>query len=178
MKNILKKIIYAYLIVLIILSFIPFTNLYFLLNNQLQKNNIFINEKKVSSFLSTVKLNNVQLYYEDIKALKLDVFKVNIYLLYNSINISDITIDEGLKDFLPEKINEVTIYYSILYPTKAFISSDGDFGEVSGHIDFINRKVFITLIASNKFRKSFKKQLSLMQKLTNQVNGYIYEYKY
>jgi hypothetical protein len=180
MKNIAIKLLIGYIGVILLVIFIPMKNLYFLAQDTLQKKQIFINQTRIDSFLVNTSLEQTKIYFEDIPAMYVEDISLSLWLLYNSFSLEDIKIDEGLKDFLPLNIKDLSLSYSILYPTKAFISGDGDFGVLNGHIDLIGKVVHLELDASKIMKKSFKKLLGFMRtkKDKNQKNRYIYEYRF
>jgi hypothetical protein len=178
MKKISFNIFIGYIVFLLFIAFIPIKNLYFLGQEELLKKNIFVNESSISTFFVSTTIEGATFYFEDIKALNAKSIGINIFGLYNSFYFEDINIDKALKDFLPLKIQDLSIVYSILYPTKAFISGEGDFGVLEGYVDLINKKVFLSIDASSLMKKSFNKLLSMMKTIKdkNHKNRYIYEY--
>ena len=180
MKRIGINLLIGYGFVLLFIAFIPFKNLFFLLEKSLQKRNLFINEQAISSLFVHQRIDQGEVYFEDIKALFFEELTVNPWLIYNQVGLYDIKIAQGLKDFLPLNIDFVKGYYTLFYPHKIFLSSSGDYGQMAGEINLWEQKVVINISASTVMRKSYGRLLALMtpSKEPNIKNGYVYEYRF
>ena len=180
MKKILIKILIAYISICLFIIFIPTKNLYFFAEEKLQDKKIFINETSINTTLTHTSINGATLYFEDIKALVFEQISLKLWFLYNSININNVKIDEGLKDFLPLNIKNISIIYTPFYPIKVLLSGNGDFGVFNGNIDLIKKVLIIELDASKVMKTSFKKLLDFMKKSKNKdhKDRYVYEYRF
>ena len=185
MKKVALWIVIVYGGLLLILSFVPMSNLYFLAERTLQKKNLFMNEKQIDQTFVFTTITDGEAYFEDIQALRFKSLELSLWLLYNSFHIENITIGEALRDFLPLKIDFVSVNYSIFNPLNISIAGKGDFGDLDGSVDLLGKKARFDIKASEKMKDSFQKTLSFMKRSSEkdendklEKDWYYYEYSF
>jgi hypothetical protein len=136
-----------------VIFFIPKQNLFYLLQKELQKNNIYINTS-INSNPIKLSLKNSDIFVNGINIAKFKNANIYLYLFYNKITISQIKIDIG--DYLIKKLN---IIHSILDPTHIKIDAIANFGQIEGDVNILNRelKIYITHLKSYTIKKFLKK---------------------
>jgi len=142
----MKKLLLIVLFFIFSLILLPKEFLYFKLETVLKRENIVINEQ-IESKLNGLQLTNGRVYINGMDLIKFSKLELNFFYLYNTIYISKLFLDK-------EIIDKMEIKYSILNPTKIFISSD----KLNGEIDLVKRKLVInsSLNIIKQFSKSGK----------------------
>lgn len=155
-------IILSFFIGLII--FMPKENLFFTLQKELKKENIFINTK-ASSNLIDLKLDNSKIFVNKINIANIESIKITPLLFFNKIDLKNIKID-----FNHLNIDNLNLTYSILTPFNVDIKGSSNFATIKGFIDLKNRNMKIYLLnLTNKTIKSFLKK---------DKKGYFYAQKF
>ena len=155
-------IILSFFIGLII--FMPKENLFFTLQKELKKENIFINTK-ASSNLIDLKLDNSKIFVNKINIANIESIKITPLLFFNKIDLKNIKID-----FNHLNIDNLNLTYSVLTPFNVDIKGSSNFATIKGFIDLKNRNMKIYLLnLTNKTIKSFLKK---------DKKGYFYAQKF
>jgi hypothetical protein len=160
-KYILRVIIYIILTVVFIFVFAP-------------KKEILLLGEQV---LSVKKINivkqpyNSKIYYDDIFVAKVKTIEINLLMYNNAINMKDIKIDKDYEVFVPTKIYNVDITYSLLEPIHVHLTSKGEFGELNASYNILNELVYIQLAPSDVLLRN----KDIMKIFVKTKDGYIYE---
>jgi len=175
MKLVLKSILIFLIFLYSLVYFLPKENLYYFALEKLQNEKILINSKKIKDKFFSLNIKDSVIFYDSIKALEVSNIDLNIYLFTNSLNISNISLDDMLKRFLPSKIKTLEVSYTILNPLVVNIKANLVQAKVYGIFDITSNTVTLYLKPSKQFLKLYKDILKNMKK---QENGeYKIEYK-
>jgi len=164
-KNILLIIVTFWFAILL---FMPKIDIYYTLENELSKQGIEINEKSIGEGVFSLLLEEVDVYVQGIKVVRVDEVNIFTLLFYSSLNIDAIKIDDSLKSFIPGTVDNVVVSHSIVSPFKVYINIIGSFGLADGTIDLTNNIVRLNFEDSEKLN-SIKKELKKDEK------GWYYE---
>lgn len=97
------------------------------------------------------------------------------YLIYNNVELNNITLEGILGSSLPKKINIVNFHYTIINPFKVTFNAEGEFGTLSGDFAFKDKIVMISLIPSDKMKTGYSFILNKKKRIDG--DKYIFEYK-
>jgi hypothetical protein len=161
MIYILRFIIYIILTIVFIFIFAP------------KKEILFFGEQMLSEYhINIVKQPDAtKIYYDDIFVAKVKTIEVNLMIYNNAINIKDITIDKDYEVFVPTKIDNIDITYTLLEPTLVDLTSKGEFGEVNVLYNILKDYVYAQLSPSAILLRN----KDIMNRFVKTKNGYIYE---
>lgn len=155
-----KKIFIFIFILYIIIAFFPKKNLYFLLENEISKYNIILFDEKIQDFGISLQISQANVSYQDINIGKIESLNALLGIFYNEIKGENIIFKDSIKRFIPQKVDSIKLIYTPFYPTKAWIFSNGDFGEIKGDINFIDKKMKIILKPSKEMGQKYPMILS------------------
>jgi hypothetical protein len=143
--------------------FMPKDNLYYTLQNFLQKQNIYINSDIKNNI--SLNLKNGTVYYNKMDIAKFKKIYVFPFVFYNEIKAEKVTLNIG-----NYKINSLRAFYSIFFPVKIFIKGESNFGKIGGYVDLIKReaKIYIYNLTNS----------ALKQFLIKDKKGYFYYAKF
>lgn len=156
-----KKIVVGFFVILIaFLAFMPKVELYYLLEKELVKYDVKINEKSIEEGIFSLTLNNVSIFAKGIHIADIDKIEVISFLVYNNIVINNIVFDELLKGQAPKKIDYINILHSVEDIMNIVIDANGTLGTVSGGVDLNKQKVRVNFSSINELRniQSFLKK--------------------
>ena len=168
MQVVKKTVLIIGLIWFALLLFMPKSQLYYLLEKTLVKQEIKINEKKIAEGLFTLNLEDARVYYKGIPIVTIQRADFLTLLLYSSIILENIEVDELLRDKVPAKIDRVMVRYSIADPLHVHITAVGSFGMADGSYAIRTGRVHID-ITQDKEIEMLKPWLQKGKK------GYYYE---
>ncbi len=172
-----KKIafIFAWLVFFVaaLLFFAPKVNLYYLLEKELQKLHVVIDNETIVEHPFGLELEHADVYAEGIRILKVMELHANVWLVSNSIEAGQIRLDGVAKSFLPTKIEQAVVHYALWNPLYATFEAKGEFGVLQGRVALKERKVFLLLHPSDYMKRHYAQLLGEMKK--NKEGGYTYE---
>lgn len=167
-KSLIKYLFYVCLFLVSINLFLPKLNIYYFIENQLNKYEIVLSNEKINEKKFSIDIENVDVYLKNEKMATIETIH-NEFLIYkNKINL------EGLKIFNKNKNNltNISIEHSVSTPLLIKIYSTNVSRKNIGRIDLFSRKVFFS---EEKYFKYFQKLFSLETFI--ELNGeYVYEY--
>jgi len=143
-----------------LLFFAPKEEIYYKIEQELQKNGIVISGEKFNDTLWGLSITDADIYFKGIKVAKVKSLDLNIFFLYNRLLIEEINTDRAIREIVPRKIDNITAIFSILKPYKIAIDANGSFGEISGGVYLNMNKLFIRVIKPkdiNSFKGFLKK---------------------
>ena len=173
MKKLAMFFVYTFIFFVSLEFFTPKVQLFYLLEKEIQKFDVIVDEQSVEDRGFSLKLNKFDIYVKGIKSASIEELKLTPFLLYNSIEIKNIHLDDTMKSFIPLDIKSVDIQYSIFNPLNITLKAQGDFGEASANLNILEKKFFASLKASNIMKTRFSQTLRVLKK--SKEGGYTYE---
>ena len=168
MQMVKKTVIALVLLWFALLLFMPKIQLYYLLEQNLAKQEIKLNESKISENPFGLTVTDMQVYFKGIPVAKIEKTEMVTLLLYNRITATHITLDALLKEKFPASIEKLVLQYSVIDPLHVHISGSGSFGTLEGNYDLRAHKVHIDIAAG--------KDIGMIQQwLKKGEKGYYYE---
>ena len=176
MKFLFKLIIFPLIFLYLLLFFLPKTQIYYFVLNQLAKEKVFVKNEKVDEKLFGMDLSNAVIEYNTIDMAKVKNTSLYTCFFDTKISINDIKIDESLKQFVPLEVDSVFIHYSVLNPLFITLNGTGKDFDMDGKFDILNQSFILNLNASKKFQSIYPMVLKQFKK-TKEGRYYI-EYKF
>ena len=175
--RLLSKVISLFLLFLIVLVlFLPKEQLFIKFVNQLYKEHIYLKDYKYSDELFTSNISNMTINYDGINIAKISNSRFDMFLVYNNIDINNISLDESLNAFVPSNIKNININYSILDPLYVNASVLSKLYSIKIQFDIVNLKLNAKFKTSKFFRKKYKKLLRELN-YDKTIKDYTYEHK-
>jgi hypothetical protein len=145
-KNIFIGLVLGWFVLLV---FMPKQELYYKLEQELSKNDIKINEKRLESGLFSLTLYESDIYVKGIKLATVE--KVNFFtlLLFTKITTEQLHIDDSLKALLPTQIDTATMTHAIWKPIVVDVLASGLFGGLDGAFNLKERTMRLDFNDSN-----------------------------
>lgn len=131
-------------------------------------------ELKLENKIFGYESKNAKINYQNNPAAKIETIDINPYIIYNTFEMKNILLQGMPGSFFPNKIQDVTVIYSIFNPTKISLNITGDFGTALGHLDLVNSIVYLEVTPSALMQTTYSFILNRMKK-SGKI--YIYEYK-
>jgi hypothetical protein len=144
-----------------VILFIPKEQLYYLLQQKLKENNVYI-DSKIEEKIEKLSLTKGVIYFNEMDILTFDKSDIYPFLIYNQLSCANIKLNIG--NYLIKKLQ---LKNSIIQPLQVEIEGEANFGKISGNIDLKDRKVKIYI--------SEIKDNSIKQFLKRDKKGYFYD---
>jgi len=168
MQVVRKGLLYFIVIVLSLAVFSPKRELYYLLEAYLMRQDVIIDNEKIESGLFSLTLKHPDLYVKGIKISTIKEISLTTLLFYTHIAAKDIGTDRSLRQWVPGKIDRVSLNYQVLDPFRVTIKATGFFGEAKGYLS-LKKRVFHLDLLNEKSVGSLRPMLKKGEK------GWYYE---
>lgn len=168
MQMVKKIAIALFFIWFSLILFMPKSEIYFKIEQELIKSEIELNEESRSEGIFSLSLKNVTVYVKGISLVTVEEIDFFTLLFYTQIEVKNLLFDESLKSMIPTEIEALSISQNILSPVHLNIAAEGFFGEVAGTVDLVNRNLHLD-INDTKELDMLKSQLKQGEK------GWYYE---
>lgn len=159
-----------------LIAFLPKKNLYYYAEEQLFKYKTVITNEQVDAGLFSLSLQHADIYVEGIRAAKVMEATLGIYVLHNVLHLHQIRLSGMAKNFLPTRIDSLTLSYDLWDPMQVHLDAKGEFGEAKGEILPLSNKMVIRLKPSKTMLRKYRSILSRMKKAKN--GEYSYEQRF
>ena len=147
--------------------------LFYVVENYIKKYDINIKATLENDKLSYISRDS-KVYYKDENTAIAKNFKLNPFIVYNKVEVENITLVGMAAGFFPKNIKNLKATYSVLNPKNVLLLGSGDFGRFTGRIDLFETKVYIELTPSSIMKKNYS---FLLKELKKNGTHYTYEYK-
>ena len=171
-KKIMKFFAYLLFFVLALILFIPKSNLYYLAEANLKKFDVVISNEKLSDNFLSLNIENLDITTKAIDSGVIGEADITLLLFYNSVVLKEIKLSSLVESYLPSKIANLEVSYSILNPLELSALGDGDFGEARASLNLQTRELTLVLKPSKKMFLKYKRSLAKFKKSQN--GEYIY----
>lgn len=164
-KNIFISIVVVWLSLVI---FMPKSNLYYKLEEELAKKDIKLNEKIIYEGLFSLRLEDVSVYIKGINIASIKKIELFTLLFYTHISIESVGLDESLKNMVAQDIEMSSIYHSLISPMDLRVDINSSIAKLSGLVDLGERRVRLNIEESSN--------IELIKSLIKKdENGWYYE---
>ncbi len=137
-KNIFIAIVVVWLSVVM---FMPKSNLYYKLEEELSKKDIKLNEKLIDDGLFSLTIKDIDIYIKGINIASIQKIELFTLLFYTHISIDAVGLDKSLKNIIAQDIEKSNIYHSVLSPMNLTLDINSSIAQITGLVDLRTRKV-------------------------------------
>jgi len=173
MVRFIKFLAYTLFFIMSVLIFLPKENLYFLLEKELAKQDIFISNETISTGLFSIELEDAVVTYEGIEVAKIIRSDFELFLLYDKVELKEIELSSLISNYWPSKIENVVVTYSVIDPVNIHAVAEGTFGQIVAEYSLEDSRVSVVLKPSKLIFKKYRSTLRYFKK--SKDGEYTYE---
>ncbi|AKF23996.1 hypothetical protein YH65_00145 [Sulfurovum lithotrophicum] len=129
--------------------FMPKRNLYYKVEQELAMQGIKVNEGRLNEGLFTLNIDDAIVYVKGIDLIHIKHASFFSLFFYSSVTLEEIVVDDSLKSILPTRLDEARLSHAIWKPGHMEVAGKGAFGDFSGDVDLIQRKVHLDFMEIN-----------------------------
>ena len=164
-----KKIVIALAVIwFAVLIFMPKQELYYMVEKELAKKDIKINEKSIDEGLFSLTINEADVYAKGIKLASVEKLNFFTLLFYTKVEFENLVLDDSLKSMAPTQTDAATISHAVWNPLHVDIEAQGSFGELKGAVSLGDKTLRLDFNESKGIEM-------LKPKLKNDEKGWYYE---
>ena len=143
-----------FLLIILLWLVSPKQELYFLLEKELEKNDIIISNERFVDKWYGLEIYDADIYVKGIKMARIESLKLHLFFLYNKLSVTNTKVEVD-----PKSIDTLTAVFNVIKPYKIAIKSSGSFGTIEGGVYLMEKKLILRMI-ERKEMKMFEKFLS------------------
>ncbi len=171
-KKLSKILAYMLFFIFMLMVFIPKTSLYYLVEEKMKNFDIVISGEKLIEHIFWLEIQDLELSTKAIESASIKEVNIKIFFFYNTLHFSNIQLSSLVEVYLPSKVEELEVRYTIFNPLSIQIEGSGEFGEVDASFDILDRNLSVRLHPSNMMLKRYKKSMKMFKK--SQEGAYVY----
>lgn len=174
MVNKLSKIFaYSMFFILALMYFVPKLSIYYLVEQEIQKYGIVIDNEEVIDNGFSLSIQNAEINVKSINSASIKNVNIKIFGVYNNVLLQNIKLSSVAASMVPTDIEEVEITHSLFNPLHISAVANGGFGELEVDFDLLDMTLHLELLASKKMLSSYRGILRNLKK--NKEGVYIYD---
>ncbi|MDR3347680.1 MAG: hypothetical protein LBN32_03605 [Helicobacteraceae bacterium] len=173
-KRFFAFVVWCVVLLLLLIVFAPKKELYYLGERFLIAQKIAINGESASDYGLVFDLDNAQIVYDRMNVARLENMRLFVSIFYNSLSLSPFMLSQELS-FLPSRVDQLTVYHTIVMPHIIYIEGEGAFGSVKGEINLVSRRLRAVLNIPGEIQSRYGQFLTKMKR---EEEGFIYELKF
>jgi hypothetical protein len=167
----MKRSLYAFYILLIIIVMIPKEKLYFTFESILSQHHLFINNEEFTNRFLFLDIDNGNVLLDNQEFASIESVRISPWLFINQLSLSNISFSPLYRNFFPGEIESIVFTYSLLHPLSVSIDGEGDFGHCDGNFNLLDQKVRVIFEPTSQLRR----YPLLVNKLHQEKEGLVYE---
>lgn len=163
---------YTLFFIFALMVFIPKTSLYYLLEENMKKFHIVISQESLVENVLSLKIQNLEISVKDIHSGVVEEADITLLFFYNSLKFENIKLSSLVEAYLPSKIEELQVTYTIFNPLFVRVEGKGEFGELEADFNILERNLSVILQPTNMMLKRYKKSIKMFEK--SEDGSYVY----
>ncbi|QOP43684.1 hypothetical protein FJR45_06850 [Sulfurimonas sediminis] len=172
-KKLVLFLLYVLFFMMAFIYFSPKVNIYYFAEQQLQKKGIVLNDETLSDEGFTLEIKNAVLYVKSLETAKIQKIKLNLFLLYNSVEVEGLVLSDMASGFIPLHVKSLYLVHTVFDPLHVKGKCSGEFGEADINIDLVKRTLQVLIKPSKKMLTHYRTTLRNLKKDKN--GGFVYE---
>jgi predicted nucleic-acid-binding protein len=170
----MKKILIAFVFFLLgVVLFMPKINLYYTLENILEKEHIVIKEGALQDRWVDLSIKDAVIFYDGIASVEAADITITPWIFYHKVTMHDVHPTAAIANMFNAQADEVVLKYSVLDYKHVVIEAVGDFGRIDGTLDIKEQKIHLLLEPS----ETFKHNTLVREYFKKREEGLVYESK-
>lgn len=164
LKKLLWGLAWFLLFVYLLIGFLPKAGLYYLGEQALAENKVYVTGEKVSDTFLGLSLSGGEIYFEGILVAPVPEIRLTTLLFYNGLTVAPFRFSDQVSDFVPPEFGGLRVVHSVLAPHKVRIEGSGDFGSLNGEVNLLERRVEVLFTPSGAVSKNYPSLLRYFKK--------------
>ncbi|MBU1927971.1 hypothetical protein KKG77_03115 [bacterium] len=172
-KRFLRFFAYLAFFVVALIFFAPKLGMYYFLENELKAYDVIISGETLKDEGVSLNIKDGQIFVKSIESASIEECDVTLLLFYNAINATEITLSQSAKSFVPLKVQELKLSYTLFNPLHIKAYAVGEFGSAQAQVNILDRTIHVDLQASEMMSKGYKNSLREFKK--SEDGGFTYD---
>ncbi|MBA1421395.1 MAG: hypothetical protein FAF03_11315 [Epsilonproteobacteria bacterium] len=150
MQMVKKSIGILFAVWFTLLLFMPKEEMYYTVEKTLAAQDITLNEKSIEEGLFSLTIKDVTVYVKGIALIHIDEVDFFTLLVYNTLRIDNLVVDEVLHSKVPARTEEARFTYQVFAPLTVSLDANGSFGYAEGTIGLADKQVHVDFLKAKE----------------------------
>jgi len=164
LKKLSQFFIYFIFFIIALIYFIPKASAYYFLESKLKTYDIIISSEVICDKALCLGVTNADIYMNSLKLVHVSEANIHLFIVYNRMNLNNVTLSAIAKEFIPLNIKTVLVSYSIFDPLNVKASAIGDFGEAKSTYNIFNGELHLELTPSKLMQSDYASTFKYLAK--------------
>jgi hypothetical protein len=173
MVSVARFLAYSLFFVLALMYLMPKASIYYFFEGQIKPYSIVINNESVKDSGLGLKITDATVFIKSIDSAQIGSIGVDLFALFNAIDIKNVTLSSVAAAVMPLHIQEVHVRHSILNPLVIKVDGQGDAGVFHATFHLLDRVLNLSLKPSEIMLKNYKSTLTNLKR--SEKGEYVYE---
>ena len=152
--------------------FIPKSSIYYFVEKNMKQFGVVISNETLHSSMLSLNIENLEVSTKGIDTALIEEADITLLLFYNKLHFTNIKLSSIVEAYLPSKISNLDISYTIFNPLVVTLNAEGGFGVAQGTLNIMQRVVSISVEPSKIMLRRYKKSMRMLKKSEN--GEYVY----
>jgi len=173
MVKLLKFLSYSLLFIIALIYFIPKISIYYFLETELKKFDTIVSKEELIDTGYSLKVKDATISLKSVDTAKISELDAKLFIVYNMINVNNIYLSSVASTYVPLKIENLKILYTVINPINLEAKAYGEFGEIYARVNLLESTLYVRLTPSKLMLKKYQRTLKMFKK--SKKGLYIYE---
>jgi len=171
-KKLLKFLSYSLFFIFALILFTPKNSIYYFAEENLKKFDLVISNESLEDDFTTLKVKNLEISAKSIDAGVVEELDLTLLVVYNKLLFTNVELSSLVESYLPSKIENLEIFYTLFNPLFVEAKSNGAFGDARVLFNLQTQELSIYLHPSKKMFSSYRNSLKYFKK--SETGEYVY----
>ncbi len=171
-KKLMKFFAYSLFFMGALAVFIPKSSVYYFLEKNMKQFEVVISNETLHATALSLNIQNLEVSTKGIDTALIDEADITLLLFYNKLHFTNIKLSSIVEAYLPSKISNLDISYTIFNPLVVNLKAKGGFGVAKGTLNIMQRALNISVEPSKIMLRRYKRSMRMLKKSEN--GEYIY----
>lgn len=171
-RRFLKFFVYFLFFICMLAIFIPKSNVYYLLEKQIEPYGVLISEEHLDERPFSLGVQNMHVSFKGLPVGVVEDAEISLLGFYNSITFEDIALASFSTAYIPLEIEFLEVNYTPVNPFVLQGKASGVFGSARMEFHLKSRELRLYVTPSEMMRKKYKNSLIKLKKLERGVYFY------
>ena len=172
-KKLMKFFGYFLFFLAALVAFVPKSSLYFVVEKQIEPLGVVISQEALVEHFFSLEIEHAHLNLKGVEAARVQHASVMLLGVYNRVQLQDIKLSAMAKSFLPLRVDEVDIIYSVVDPLHVRVKASGAFGHCEAVLNVKTRRFELVLHPSKLMKQQYSNALRELKKEKNGEYHYV-----
>jgi hypothetical protein len=172
-NKLLRFLAFTLFFMLALMYFTPKLSIYYFAEEMLKEYGVVVSKEELADNGLSFKLSHGVVSYKGIDSANIEELQITLFGVYNALSADGVVLSSAAAAFVPLKVEQIALRYSVLNPLNALASAQGEFGSAKLEYNIVEKNLHIVLEPSKLMLQKYQSTLAKLSK--NEAGEYVYD---